>query len=110
MKKLIQNFVLLTFAIALQTISFGQAQTFLSEYWTGEGGEMAVFYRNVTKTDAQSNVYVAGSTLNTSNNNDIIVQKFDRLGTCYGKKPLMGQQIWMIWQPISSLIIAPMFM
>lgn len=36
-------------------------QVLLSETWTGQGGESALFYQNVTKTDASNNVYVAGS-------------------------------------------------
>jgi len=80
MKILILNTVIITLTIASIMSAFGQGQTFLSEVWTGEGGEMAVFYHNATTTDGLRNVYVAGSTLNTSNNNDIIVQKFDRDG------------------------------
>ena len=48
MRKLIQNIAVLTLTIAFNITVFGQGQTFLSEVWTGEGGEMAVFYRNAT--------------------------------------------------------------
>ncbi len=43
MKKLIQNIAVLTLTITLNFTVFGQGQTFLSEVWTREGGEMAVF-------------------------------------------------------------------
>lgn len=90
MKKLIQNIAVLTLTITLNLTVFGQGQTFLSEVWTGEGGEMAVFYRNATTTDNNRNVYVAGSTLNTNNNNDIIVQKFDRDGNLLWQQTFNG--------------------
>lgn len=56
------------------------SQVFISELWTGSGGQTAVFYHNVSKTDDLGNVYIAGSTINTSGNHDIIVQKFDKFG------------------------------
>ena len=59
MKKLIQNIAVLTLTITLNFTVFGQGQTFLSEVWTREGGEMAVYYRNATTTDNYRNVYVA---------------------------------------------------
>src|SRR5690606_15898 len=90
MKKIIQNTAILALTIASNIIAFGQGQTFLSEVWTGEGGEMAVFYRNATTTDNYRNVYVAGSTLNTNNNNDIIVQKFDRDGNLLWQQTFNG--------------------
>src|SRR5690606_22966964 len=40
----------------------------------------AVFYHNVSKVDQQGRVYVAGSTINSSGNHDIILQKFERNG------------------------------
>lgn len=90
MRKLKQNIAVLTLTIAFNITVFGQGQTFLSEVWTGEGGEMAVFYRNATTTDNFRNVYVAGSTLNTNNNNDIIVQKFDRDGNLLWQQTFNG--------------------
>ena len=90
MKKIIQNTAILALTITLNLTVFGQGQTFLSEVWTGEGGEMAVFYRNATTTDNYRNVYVAGSTLNTNNNNDIIVQKFDRDGNLLWQQTFNG--------------------
>jgi subtilisin family serine protease len=84
--------IIIQIAIVLITVTlgYGQSQTYLSEYWTGQGGEMAIFYQNVTKTDAQRNVYVAGSTLNTSNNNDIILQKFNRDGDLLWEQTFNG--------------------
>lgn len=66
--------------VSLQTQAQTASQIYISEEWTGTGGLSAVFYNNVSKTDAQRNVYVAGSTLNASGNNDIILQKFNRYG------------------------------
>lgn len=79
-------------AVVLLTTSLGfsQEQTYLSESWSGQGGEMAVFYQNVTKTDIQRNVYVAGSTLNDDNNNDIILQKFDPNGNLLWQETFNG--------------------
>ena len=76
--------------LTVSTFVFGQGQTYLSESWTGQGGQMAVFYHNVTKTDAYKNVYVAGSTLNAANNNDIILQKFNGNGMLLWQKTFNG--------------------
>lgn len=59
---------------------FAQGQTILSELWTGQGGESEVFYKNVVKTDSFNNVYVAGSTVDSTGNHDIILQKFSPRG------------------------------
>lgn len=63
-------------------------QTLMSESWVGTGGQNLNFYHNVTETDPSRNVYVAGSTINTSGNSDIIVQKFDSDGD------LLWQQVF----------------
>ncbi len=60
--------------------AYSQSQIFISEKWAGTGGESAIFHHNVSKTDTQRNVYVAGSTINSSGNNDIIIQKYNRHG------------------------------
>lgn len=44
-------------------------------------GTQHFFYKNVTKTDASDNVYVAGATVNSSGNYDILVAKYDDRGT-----------------------------
>lgn len=90
MKTLSQIFNTLAIVLLLSTFGYSQSQTYLSEYWTGQGGEMAIFHQNVTKTDTQRNVYVAGSTLNPSNNNDIILQKFNRDGDLLWEQTFNG--------------------
>lgn len=51
---------------------------------------MAVFYHNTTEVDPSGNVYVAGSTLNAANNNDIILQKFNRSGVLLWQETFNG--------------------
>ncbi|MEX2485324.1 MAG: S8 family serine peptidase [Brumimicrobium sp.] len=66
-------------------------QTYLSEVWTGHGGELAVFYHNSTQTDIYNNVYVLGSTVNSNNNHDIMLQKFSQDGTLLWQETHDGQ-------------------
>jgi len=66
------------------------AQTFVSEVWSGSGGQSAVFQKNVTVTDANKNVYVAGSTYISEGNYDIILQKFNPSGTLLWQKVYGG--------------------
>lgn len=90
MKNHVQHTILIAFLLCINITIFAQSQTYLSEFWTGQGGEMAVFSQNATETDSQRNVYVAGSTLNTSNNNDIILQKFNRSGNLLWEQTFNG--------------------
>lgn len=90
MKNHVNISTLIAVMLLTTAFAFGQSQTYLSEFWTGQGGQMAVFYHNVTKTDAQRNVYVAGSTVNINNNNDIILQKFNRSGTLLWEQSFNG--------------------
>lgn len=62
-------------------LTYSQNQIYFSETWSQNGGISAMFYKNATTTDVLNNIYVAGSTINSNNNHDIIVQKFDRFGT-----------------------------
>ncbi|PWH82907.1 S8 family serine peptidase [Brumimicrobium oceani] len=61
-------------------VSFSQTQIYFSENWNQDGGEVPLFYKNASATDDIGNVYMAGSTINTNNNHDIIIQKFDADG------------------------------
>lgn len=81
-------FALLFFVIP--PASFAQGQTILSELWTGQGGETAVFYKNVVKTDPSNNVYVSGSTIDSSGNHDIVLQKFSPRGILLWTKTYSG--------------------
>jgi len=71
-------FLSLIFLVMLTPILvFGQDQVYFSEIWNQDGGEAALFYKNSSATDDIGNVYMAGSSINSNNNHDIIVQKFD---------------------------------
>jgi hypothetical protein len=50
------------------------------KYWSTTEGSQNYFYRNVTKTDAYKNVYVAGATMNGSGNYDALISKYDPYG------------------------------
>ncbi|MEX1192114.1 MAG: hypothetical protein WEA99_09080 [Brumimicrobium sp.] len=52
-------------------------KSIFSENWTQDGGEVPLFYKNASVTDDMGNVYKTGSTINSSNNHDILIQKFD---------------------------------
>ncbi|HNV95634.1 MAG TPA: hypothetical protein PKG63_04100 [Bacteroidales bacterium] len=49
--------------------------------WHSSTGSQNFFYKNVTKTDSYGNIYVVGSTINGSGNNDIFLVKYNRSGT-----------------------------
>jgi len=88
--RLLFNILLLFVLVIFPRFAYVQVPIVLSEKWTGTGGEMAVFYQNVTKTDVNRNVYVAGSTINTSGNHDIVVQKFDKFGALIWQEAFDG--------------------
>ena len=48
--------------------------------WSSTTGSQNFFYKNVTKTDASNNVYVAGATKNGSGNYDILLAKYSSAG------------------------------
>ena len=70
---LVMSFALLTFTSSAQT-----RQVF--EEWASSDGVQEYFYKNVTTTDAARNVYVAGATLNSNGDYDLLVSKFDQRG------------------------------
>lgn len=76
MKKLV-----LIFSLFLVTF-MANAQSELKVFtdWTGTNGSQNFFYKNIVKTDASSNVYIVGATLNSSNNYDILVAKYNSSG------------------------------
>lgn len=85
------NFGIMAFLFFSSNLARAQFnQVLLSESWTGTGGEGAVFYHNVTKTDPQRNVYVAGATMAGINNSDIIVQKFNQYGALLWQQTYAG--------------------
>jgi len=69
---------------------YGQNQIYFSENWTEDGGEIPMFYKNATTTDASENVYMVGSTVNQNGDYDILVQKFDPDGGLYWEQTYNG--------------------
>lgn len=65
-------------------------EIFVSEDWTGNGGDLYNFYPSVTVTDDNLNVYIAGSTINQYGNSDIFVQKFNRNGNLIWEESYNG--------------------
>lgn len=59
---------------------FSQPNLKVFQEWTTNLGTQHFFHKNVTKTDASDNVYVAGATVNASGNYDILVTKYNRHG------------------------------
>src|SRR5690606_19732981 len=80
MKKLLPYNVIIVLIFGLHNISLAQTDKLLSEFWIGDGGLGAMFYKNSTMTDDSRNVYVAGSTINGLNDADLMIQKFDKFG------------------------------
>lgn len=58
-----------------------QSELNVFQDWTTTNGTQNFFYKNIVKTDANRNVYVAGATVNDSNNYDILVAKYSPKGT-----------------------------
>lgn len=71
--------LLLAFAF-IGTLLFSQGQNTAFEYFKTTDGTQNFFYKNVTKTDGLGNVYVAGATLNSAGNTDILVAKYNSAG------------------------------
>ena len=68
-----------------------QSKLYLSEDWSGLGGDLTTFHHNSSATDIYSNVYVVGSTMNEVNfNHDILLQKFDRSGNLIWEQTYNG--------------------
>ncbi|PHR49967.1 MAG: hypothetical protein COA32_02200 [Fluviicola sp.] len=82
--------LLLSFLILSQFSQSQNTQTYLSESWIGQGGLLATFYQNHSETDVFGNVYVSGSTINTNNNHDLLLQKFDRRGNLLWENIING--------------------
>lgn len=66
----------------LTSLQAQQVEVF--EEWSSPGGVQEFFYKNVTKTDAARNVYVAGATLNSSGDYDLLITKYNQ----------RGEQLW----------------
>jgi hypothetical protein len=73
MKKLV---LLLTIMVST-IITFAQGELKVFPEWIAANGLQVYFFKNVIKTDPSDNVYVAGATLNSFNNYDILINKYD---------------------------------
>ena len=73
-----QLFILLF--ILTQSLAHAQSTPMAFEDWKTTAGTQNFFYKNVTKTDASNNVYVAGATLNSAGNTDILLAKYSPNG------------------------------
>ncbi len=69
----------LSFTYCPNVFSQSQKMAFLD--WHGEVGTQNFFYKNVTKTDSYGNTYIVGATINSYNNYDILLAKYNRSGT-----------------------------
>ena len=56
------------------------SETKVFKEWNTNEGTQNFFYKNVTKTDASGNVYIAGATMNSSGNYDALVAKYGSKG------------------------------
>ncbi len=78
------------FGILFYSNVFSQnSKTILSEKWKFRNYDSPVFFKTKSKTDNLRNVYVVGSTLNSQNNRDLIIQKLDPAGNL---KSVTGKQ------------------
>ncbi|MDD5572141.1 MAG: SBBP repeat-containing protein, partial [Bacteroidales bacterium] len=59
---------------------FAQSELKVFNDWMSTEGSQNFFYRNETKTDGSNNVYVVGTTVNGSGNNDLLVAKYNSSG------------------------------
>ncbi len=56
------------------------SQPTIFEDWNNSAGTQYFFQKSVTKTDASSNVFIAGATMNSSGNYDALVAKYSSTG------------------------------
>ena len=63
--------------------------------WTTVGGTQNLFHKNVVKTDASGNSYVAGSTVTSAGDEDIILIKMNQGGTVLWTKQYDGSAHYM---------------
>lgn len=66
--------------VVMTTSLFSQSELKVFEDWTTTAGTQHFFHRNVTQTDISGNVFVAGATMNSSGNYDILVAKYNSGG------------------------------
>jgi len=76
MKKILLIITLFCFAFGANA----QSVPMVFQDWTSTTGSQSFFYKNVVKTDASGNVYIAGATINQDGNYDILVAKYNASG------------------------------
>jgi hypothetical protein len=74
-----QKILLLAFTV-LSNMLFSQAVPMAFEDWSTTTGSQNFFIKSITKTDAFGNIYVGGSTVNSSGNYDILLAKYNSAG------------------------------
>ncbi|HTF05793.1 MAG TPA: SBBP repeat-containing protein, partial [Bacteroidia bacterium] len=79
-RRLFNTVFILLFSLSLNAQT-PQAQVF--QEWTSTAGAQSFFQKSVTKTDASSNVFIAGASLNSSGDYDIMVAKYSPDGYLY---------------------------
>lgn len=77
MKKL---FLLFLCLISFTISSKAQSELNVFEEWTDTIGTQLFYYKSMIEIDAYHNIYIAGSTLNDSNNYDMLVAKYNSSG------------------------------
>jgi len=78
-KYAIKILMLLAFTIISNGVT-AQSELKVFQDWKNTNGSQNFFKKNVVKTDASGNIFIAGATLNSSNNYDIIVAKYNSYG------------------------------
>lgn len=81
MKKTITILAVMLGMLSVSNVLMAQGQLHVLPNWSTVDGTQNYFYKNVTKTDAYKNVFVAGATMNGGGNYDILVTKYDDRGT-----------------------------
>lgn len=80
----LRKFVIFVCAFLVQMLVtqslFSQSQKMVFPDWSSTSGSQNFFHKGLTKTDGSGNVYIVGSTINGSGNNDIMVVKYNSSG------------------------------
>jgi len=74
-----KNLMKILFLMCLTLSVKAQSELKVFTDWTSTSGTQYFYYKNKVKTDAGGNVYIAGATLNSSNNYDILVAKYNSI-------------------------------
>lgn len=72
-------------------MAISQTLPVVFEDWNSQEGTQNFFVRSVTATDASNNIYVAGATINTQGNYDILLAKYKSDGTFEWASQYAGQ-------------------